>query len=296
MAVLLPQGMPALDELRREGARAMPLRQPPAPAGQRLRVAVLNLMPTKQATELQLARLFAALPVDIELRFLRMESHRSRNADPAHLDAFYRPARGLYEEGADGLVITGAPVEKLPFEDVDYWPELCEFMDWSRKGVRSTLHICWGAQAGLYRHYGVGKQNLEVKMFGVFAHRVLESADPLVEGFDDEFLAPHSRHTGVDEAALAAAPGVKLLAASERAGAYLAAGDGGRLAFVFGHPEYDRRTLAAEYERDRARGLAQAAPENYYPDGNPTLAPRVLWKAHARLLYSNWISRCVMGA
>jgi homoserine O-succinyltransferase len=199
-------------------------------------------------------------------------------------------------ERFDGLIITGAPVETLPFEQVDYWPELVRLMDWSRTNVWSTLHICWGAQAGLYRHFGVPKHGLPAKVFGLFPHRVLVPSEPLLRGFDEVFFAPHSRHTEVRGQDIAAVKGLKLLAVSEEAGVYMAASEDGRMVFVTGHPEYDRLTLKAEYDRDVARGLPIEVPRNYFPDDDPTKEPLVTWRSHAHLLYSNWLNYYVYQA
>ncbi|MEN6492296.1 MAG: homoserine O-succinyltransferase, partial [Rectinema sp.] len=258
-----------------------------------LHIAVLNLMPTKMVTETQLLRLLGNTPLQTDIRFIRMSSHDSVNTPPEHLDAFYEPLDEIFDERFDGLVITGAPVETLPFEEVDYWPELVRLMDWSATHVWSTLHICWGAQAGLYHHYGVGKRPLPRKMFGLFRHRALDLKEPLLRGFDEEFLAPHSRHTEVCADAIAAVPHLKLLAVSEEAGVYLVASQDGRRVFVTGHPEYDRLTLKAEYDRDLAKGLPIAPPVNYFPGDDPAREPLMTWRAHAHLLYANWLNYCV---
>jgi homoserine O-succinyltransferase/O-acetyltransferase len=293
MPVRIPDELPAARELENENIFVMSKSRALGQDIRALRIAVLNLMPTKLVTELQILRLLSNTPIQVDVRLIRMASHDSKNTPSEHLDAFYEPLEDILGERFDGLVITGAPVETLPFEEVDYWPELVRLMDWSKTNVWSTLHICWGAQAGLYHHFGIGKSALPEKMFGVFAHSVLDPSAPLVRGFDDGFFAPHSRHTTVDASAIARAPGLRLLASSDEAGAYLAASSDDRFVFVTGHPEYDSHTLKAEYERDRAKGLAIQVPCNYYPDDDPAMEPRMRWKAHAHLLYANWLNYCV---
>jgi homoserine O-succinyltransferase len=255
-----------------------------------LRIAILNLMPTKIDTETQLLRLLGSTALQVEVTLLHMGSHTSRNTPAAHLAAFYATFDQVHDHKFDGLVITGAPVEKLPFEEVDYWPELCEVLDWSADHVFSTLHVCWGAQAALYRHHGVKKYPLDEKLFGIFEHRVLEPRSPILSGFDDVFAAPHSRHTEVRAEDVLAVGDVVILAESDEAGVYLAASLDGRQLFVTGHPEYDPGTLRAEYERDVALGLSITVPRNYFPGDDPTRPPRVTWRSHAFLLYSNWLN------
>ena len=261
-----------------------------------LRIAVLNLMPVKIVTETQLLRLLGNTPLQVDISFVRMESHESRNTPSEHLDAFYEPLERILDERFDGLVITGAPVETLPFEEVDYWPELVRLMDWSRTNVWSTLHICWGAQAGLYRHFGIGKFPLPAKMFGLFHHRALDLSEPLLRGFDEVFLAPHSRHTEVRAQDIQRTPGLKLLCISDEAGVYIAATEDRRMVFVTGHPEYDRLTLKAEYDRDIAKGLRIAVPANYFPNNDPSQSPPMTWRSHAHLLYANWLNYAVYQA
>ncbi len=261
-----------------------------------LRIAVLNLMPTKIVTETQLLRLLSNSPLQVDISFIRMETHESKNTPAEHLDAFYEPLERVLNERFDGLVVTGAPVETLPFEEVDYWPELVRLMDWSGTNVWSTLHICWGAQAGLYHHYGVPKYPLAAKMFGLYPHRVLEPHAPLVRGFDEVFLAPHSRHTEVRREDILRVKELKLLAVSEEAGVYMAASKDGRMVFVTGHPEYDRLTLKAEYDRDKAKGLPITVPKNYFPDDEPAREPPSTWRSHAHLLYANWLNYHVYQA
>ncbi len=255
-----------------------------------LRIAVLNLMPTKIVTETQLLRLLGNSPLQVDVSFVRMDSHESKNTPIEHLDAFYEPLDRILTERFDGLIITGAPVETLEFEEVDYWPELVELMDWSRSNVWSTLHICWGAQASLYHHFGIKKYPLPAKMFGLFHHRALDLNEPILRGFDEVFLAPHSRHTEVRREDIERVPGLKLLAVSEEAGVYIVVNDDGRMVFVTGHPEYDRLTLKAEYDRDIGRGLPIGVPANYFPADDPGLPPLMTWRSHAHLLYANWLN------
>jgi homoserine O-succinyltransferase len=261
-----------------------------------LRIAVVNLMPTKIVTETQVLRLLGNTPLQVDITFIRMGSHESKNTPSEHLDAFYESLDDIWQERFDGLIITGAPVETLPFGEVDYWPELVHLMNWSRTNVWSTLHICWGAQAGLYHHYGVAKHPVSAKVFGLYEHRVLAPREPLMRGFDEVFSAPHSRHTEVRESDIASISGLKLLAVSEEAGVYMAISDDRRMVFVTGHPEYDALTLKAEYDRDIAKGLAIAVPRNYFPNDDPSQPPVVTWRSHAHLLYANWLNYCVYQA
>ncbi|SLM18525.1 homoserine transsuccinylase [uncultured spirochete] len=293
MPVRIPDDLPAAKQLEEENIFVMTKERAFHQDIRELHIAVLNLMPTKMVTETQLLRLLGNTPLQTDIRFIRMTSHDSVNTPPEHLDAFYEPLDEILDEHFDGLVITGAPVETLPFEEVDYWSELVRLMDWSTTHVWSTLHICWGAQAGLYHHYGVGKRPLPRKMFGLFRHKALDLKEPLLRGFDEEFLAPHSRHTEVCADAIAAVPHLKLLAVSEEAGVYLVASQDGRRVFVTGHPEYDRLTLKAEYDRDLAKGLPIAPPVNYFPGDDPAREPLMTWRAHAHLLYANWLNYCV---
>jgi homoserine O-succinyltransferase len=293
MPVRLPDELPAARELEEENIFVMTRERARHQDIRELRIAVLNLMPTKMVTETQLLRLLGNTPLQTDIRFIRMSTHDSRNTPTEHLDAFYEPLDEVVHERFDGLVITGAPVETLDFEEVDYWPELVRLLDWSATHVWSTLHICWGAQAGLYHHYGIRKRPLPAKMFGLFHHRALDLRESLLRGFDEVFLAPHSRHTEVAAQDIEAVAGLKLLAVSEEAGAYLAASRDGRRVFVTGHPEYDRLTLKAEYDRDLAKGLPIAVPANYFPGDDPGRAPLMTWRSHAHLLYANWLNYCV---
>jgi homoserine O-succinyltransferase/O-acetyltransferase len=293
LPVNIPRNLPARKTLESENVFVMSETRAGHQDIRPLRIAIVNLMPTKVDTETQLLRLLGNTPLQVQISLVRMDSHESRNTSPEHLAAFYATFDQVREQKFDGLVVTGAPVELLPFEEVDYWPELCEVMDWSVDHVFSTLHVCWGAQAGLYHHYGIKKYSLEQKMFGVFQHRVLDPHSPVMRGFDELFPAPHSRHTEVRADDVRTAAGLTLLAESAEAGVYLAGSEDGRRLFVTGHPEYDRYTLKSEYERDVARGLGIEVPRNYFPGDDPAQPPMVTWRSHAFLLYSNWLNYCV---
>ena len=292
MPIRIPDALPATDQLLSENIFVMTEYRAMHQDIRPLRVVLLNLMPTKIATETQILRKLSNTPLQIEITLLRMASHDAKNVSEQHLETFYRTFDLLESQHFDGMIITGAPVELLEFEDVDYWPELCEIMEWSRTHVHSTLHICWGAQAGIYYHYGVPKYELPKKMSGVFEHRQIEAklTSPLLRGFDDLFWAPHSRYTEVRAEDIDAHPELELLAVSDEAGVYAAKSVDSHRFFVFGHPEYDRATLNGEYERDLARGLEIEMPAHYYPDDDPTQAPRSNWRAHAQLLYTNWLN------
>jgi homoserine O-succinyltransferase len=296
MPVRIPDTLPAKKTLAEENIFVITKERAIHQDIRALRIAVLNLMPTKIVTETQILRLLGNSPLQIDVTFIRMETHEHTHTPTEHLDAFYEPVRRVLRERFDGLVITGAPVETLPFEQVDYWRELAELMEWSKRNVWSTLHICWGAQAGLYHHFGVPKYPLPEKMFGLFRHRILEPHEPLLRGFDDVFFAPHSRHTEVRREDIERVPELKLLSVSDAAGVYMAASGDGRMVFVTGHPEYDRLTLKAEYDRDAAKGLPIAVPANYFPGGDPSREPEVTWRSHAHLLYSNWLNYYVYQA
>ena len=257
-----------------------------------LKVAIVNLMPTTLDTEIQLLRLLGNTPLQVDISFLRMASHESRNAPPGHLERFYSCASEIMRQGRryDGFVITGAPVETLSFEDVDYWEELAAVIDYTAKNVWSTMHICWGAQAGLYRRYGVPKKPLPKKLFGIFPHAVNERFSPLFRGFDDEFLAPQSRHTECDRDAIAAQEALAIQSETGEAGVFIVTARGGREIYVTGHLEYDPLTLDREYRRDLGKGLPIAVPKNYYPGDEPSNDPVVRWRAHAHLFFSNWLN------
>lgn len=255
-----------------------------------LQICILNLMPMKQDTELQLLRALSNTPLHIEVSFMKMNSHVSLNTPIAHLNRFYNTFDELKAQRFDGLIITGAPVEQIPFEEVDYWPELCEIMDWTRTHVTSTLHICWGAQAGLYYHFGLEKVLLPAKLFGVFDHKVMNRKIPLVRGFDDYFMIPHSRHTAVRTEDIHNCEELTVLAESEEAGVLLCMTEGGKQIYLMGHPEYDRYTLHQEYQRDQEKGLSIALPKNYYPEDDDTKKPNLQWRSHSNNLYSNWLN------
>lgn len=255
-----------------------------------LQVCILNLMPVKQDTELQLLRALSNTPLHVEVTFMKMNSHISLNTPIQHLNRFYNTFDELKERKFDGMIITGAPVEQIPFEEVDYWAELCEIMDWAKTHVTSTFHICWGAQAGLYYHYGLKKVLLPRKLFGVYRHKVMNRKNPLVRGFDDYFLIPHSRHTAVLSEDIHQYKELTVLAESDEAGVLLCMSEGGKEIYVMGHPEYDRYTLHKEYVRDKEKGLPIEVPKNYYPDDDDTQKPSLEWRAHCNILYSNWLN------
>lgn len=255
-----------------------------------LQVCILNLMPVKQDTELQLLRALSNTPLHVEVTFMKMNSHISLNTPIQHLNRFYNTFDELKARKFDGMIITGAPVEQIPFEEVDYWAELCEIMDWAKTHVTSTFHICWGAQAGLYYHYGLKKVLLPRKLFGVYRHKVMNRKNPLVRGFDDYFLIPHSRHTAVLSEDIHQCTELTVLAESDEAGVLLCTSEGGKEIYVMGHPEYDRYTLHTEYVRDKEKGLPIEVPKNYYPDDDDTQKPSLEWRAHCNILYSNWLN------
>ena len=261
-----------------------------------LAICILNLMPVKQDTELQLLRSLSNTPLQVDVTFMKMNSHVSLNTSITHLNKFYNTFDELRGKQYDGLIITGAPVEQIPFEEVDYWPELCEIMEWSKTHVTSTFHICWGAQAGLYYHFGLNKVLLPQKLFGVFSHKVSNRRVPLVRGFDDYFYIPHSRHTAVSAEEIHACKELMVMAESEEAGVLLAMAGDGRQIFVMGHPEYDRYTLHNEYMRDKEKGLPIQVPKNYYPDDDCTRRPNLLWRSHCNNLYTNWLNYYVYQA
>ncbi|MCI6959615.1 MAG: homoserine O-succinyltransferase [Oscillospiraceae bacterium] len=290
MPLIIPKTLPAYGVLGSENVFVMHKRRARTQHIRPLRIVALNLMPTKIATETQLARLLANSPLQVQLTLLHTASHAASHVPGEHMEAFYKTFDEIRGERFDGMIITGAPVEQMPFEEVDYWPELCQIMDFTRTNVYSTLHVCWGAQAALYHHFGIQKRPLPEKMFGIFPHRVTRPSNPLVRGFDEEFWAPHSRHTGIDEEQVKACRDLRVLAESDEAGIYLMSTDSGRQIFVTGHPEYERLTLDAEYRRDVAKGLPIAPPRHYYPGDDPSKEPVYRWRAHAFLLYTNWLN------
>lgn len=291
MPICIPDDLPAAQTLKKENIFVMGAKRAIAQDIRPLRIGVLNLMPTKVATETQLARLLGNTPLQVELELIKLDSHVSKNTPPEHMVAFYRSFSEIKGEKFDGFIITGAPVEQMPFEEVDYWPELCEVMEWTKTHVYSTLHICWGAQAALYYHYGVQKHPLPEKMFGVFPHRIVYPNPILMRGFDDIFYVPHSRHTTVlEEEVREKAPDIRILATSQTAGLYAAFTEGGRQVFLTGHSEYDADTLKKEYLRDLDAALPIAPPVNYFEDDDPQKEPVVRWRSCANLLFSNWLN------
>ena len=290
MPIRIPNDLPAAATLQQENIFVMSQKRAVAQDIRPLEIVLLNLMPTKIVTETQLSRLLGNTPLQVNLELMHTSSHCAKNVPQEHLLSFYKSFDELKHRKFDGMVITGAPVEKLNFEDVDYWPELCEIMEWSKTHVHSTFHICWGAQAGLHYHYGIGKENLPEKLFGVFKHQVDYKRSILLRGFDDCFWAPHSRYTTIRRDDIEAIPDLKILASSEQAGVYALMNKGGRQIFVTGHSEYDPETLRTEYLRDKNLGLPIRVPENYCPDDDDTKDPIVRWRGHANLLFSNWLN------
>lgn len=293
MPIKIPAGLPAGEVLEAENIFVMDENRAIHQDIRPLKIAVLNLMPTKITTENQLIRLLSNTSLQIDLTLLQTASHTPKNTAKEHMEAFYKSFFDVRNEKFDGLIITGAPVEILDFEDVDYWNELCCVMDWAETNVFSTFYICWAAQAGLYYHYGIPKHMRKEKLFGVFGHELENPTHPLVRGFDEYFYAPHSRHTEVNRKDIENVPELEIIASSEKAGVYIAAAKNMRRFFITGHAEYDRDTMASEYFRDLQRGLDISIPENYFPDGNPSREPKNVWKAHAHLLFSNWLNYCV---
>lgn len=290
MPIQIPNDLPAANTLLQENIFVMTQQRAESQQIRPLEIVLLNLMPTKIATETQLSRLLGNTPLQVHLELMHMSSHKSKNVSQDHLLNFYKSFDELKDRKFDGMVITGAPVEQLDFEDVDYWQELCQIMEWSKTNVHSTFHICWGAQAGLYYHYGVPKYPLEHKLFGVFAHQADYKRAILLRGFDDIFWAPHSRHTTILREDVENIPGLKILASSKEAGVYAVMSKGGRQIFVTGHSEYDPETLNNEYVRDKNLGLEIAVPKNYFPNDDDTQPPIVRWRSHANLLFSNWLN------
>ena len=255
-----------------------------------LKVAILNIMPLKEETELAILRLLSNSPLQTDVTFVTMKSHVSVNTSTSHLNKFYVYYDQIKDQKFDGLIITGAPVEQMEFEEVDYWDEICQIMEWSKTNVTSTFHICWGAQAGLYYHFGLQKKMLPKKLSGIYWHKVLKRKEPLVRGFDDEFYAPHSRYTEVSAEDIHNCPDLTVLAESDEAGVFLCIANGGKQIFVTGHPEYDRYTLDYEFKRDTEKGINPDIPKNYYPDDNPVNKPLLLWRSHSQNLYTNWLN------
>ena len=255
-----------------------------------INIAIVNLMPLKEDTELQILRSLSNTPLQVDVSFVALTSHESTHTSMSHINKFYQTFDEIKASYFDGLIITGAPVELMEYEEVDYWEEISEIMEWSKTHATSTLHLCWGAQAGLYYHYGIDKFLLDEKMFGVFEHRVMNRKIPLVRGFDDVFCAPHSRHTEVRKEDILKHEDLTILAESDEAGVFLVMNQDGKQIFVMGHPEYDRITLHNEYMRDKNKGLPIAPPKNYYPDDDDTKKPLLQWRSHGNILYSNWLN------
>ena len=290
MPIRIPNDLPAVKTLNDENIFVMTETRAITQDIRPLKILLLNLMPKKIETETQLSRLLGNSPLQVELELIHTKSHKSKNTPAEHLLAFYKTFDDVKHRTFDGLIITGAPVENMPFEEVEYWDELCEIMEWSKTHVHSTFHICWGAQAGLYYHFGIDKKPLDKKMFGVFKHKADYKRSILFRGFDDEFMVPHSRHTTVDIEDVRKVPEIKILASSEEAGVYAMATAEGKQIFITGHSEYDANTLANEYFRDLNEGKPIEIPKNYFPSDNPENEPVVTWRSHANLLYSNWLN------
>lgn len=290
MPIKMPDNLPAAEILTNENIFVMTEDRAVHQDIRPLRIAILNLMPTKIVTETQLLRLIGNTPIQVEAVLLHPQTHVSRNTSEEHLATFYKTFDEVCSERFDGLIITGAPVENLEFEEVNYWDELKNIMEWSLHNVYSTFHICWGAQAGLYYHYGIKKYPVKEKMFGIFQHRVCKPNTMLLRGFDDIFYAPHSRHTEVRREDIEKVGELDILSESDEAGIYIVKTDGGRQIFVTGHSEYDPLTLKDEYDRDVSKGLDIKVPRNYFPGDDPKQQPIVTWRGHANLLYSNWLN------
>lgn len=290
MPIKIPNGLPAAETLHNENIFVINETRATTQDIRPLKILLLNLMPTKIATETQFARLLGNSPLQVEMELLQTATHKATHVSETHMLSFYKTFDEIKGEKFDGMVITGAPVELMDFEQVTYWDEVCEIMDWSRSHVTSTLHICWGAQAGLYHHYGVRKINLDEKLFGVYPHTADYKQSMLLRGFDDVFMVPQSRYTTVERAEIEKIPELKIIASSEETGVFIAMTDKGRQIFVTGHLEYDADTLKNEYLRDKAKGDDIAVPKNYFPNDDDTKAPLVTWRSHANLLYSNWLN------
>lgn len=290
MPIKIPASLPANSVLQRENIFVMDEERADHQDIRPLKIAILNLMPKKVETETQMLRLLSNTPLQIDLELLQMRSHVSRNTDDDHLFRYYKTLDDVKGQRFDGLIITGAPVEQMPFEEVDYWSELCQVFEWSKTNVYSTFHICWGAQAGLYYHYGIPKYDLPEKMFGIFPHTVEQPFHQLLRGFDELFYVPHSRHTEVREEDILKHPELEILTWSEESGVHIVADRSGRQFFVTGHSEYDRDTLAAEYFRDLEKGLPIHIPAHYFEDDDPKKSPKFIWRGHANLLFVNWLN------
>ena len=296
MPIRVQNDLPVKEILESENIFVMDEHRAIHPAIRPIKIGLLTLMPLKEDTELQILRSLSNTPLQVDVTFVMVSSHEAKNTPTSHLNQFYNRFGEIRDERFDGFIITGAPVEQIPFEEVDYWEELKQIMEWTKTHVTSTLHLCWGAQAGMYYHFGIDKKPLPEKAFGLFWHKVLNRKIPLVRGFDDCFLAPHSRHTEVPMDAVRDDERITVLAESDEVGLFLAMADDGRQIFVMGHPEYDRVTLDGEYKRDLSKGLEIAMPKNYYPDDDPEKTPLLKWRATANNLYTNWLNYYVYQA
>lgn len=290
MPIKTQSDLPAKEILERENIFVMDENRAMHQDIRPISIAIVNLMPLKEETELQILRSLSNTPLQIDVVFVALESHESTHTSLSHLNKFYMTFADIKDQNFDGLIITGAPVEQMEYEEVDYWPEISRIMEWSKTHVTSTLHLCWGAQAGLYYHYGIPKRALDKKMFGVYRHKVMNRKIPLVRGFDDYFYAPHSRHTEVRREDIEKHPGLTILAESKEAGVFLVINEDGSQIFVMGHPEYDRVTLHKEYMRDKEKGLSIEKPVNYYPDDDENQKPLLQWRSHGNILYANWLN------
>ena len=290
MPIRTQSDLPAKEILERENIFVMDENRAMHQDIRPINIVIVNLMPLKEDTELQILRSLSNTPLQVDVSFLTPASHSSTHTSKSHLNKFYQTFDEIKKQYFDGLIITGAPVELMEYEEVDYWPEICEIMEWSKTHVTSTLHLCWGAQAGLYYHYGIPKHILDEKMFGVFRHKVMNRKIPLVRGFDDYFYAPHSRHTEIRKEDILAHEELTILAESEEAGVFLLMNQDGSQIFVMGHPEYDRMTLDSEYKRDKEKGLPISLPANYYPNDDDTQRPLLQWRSHGNIMYANWLN------
>lgn len=290
MPIKIPDKLPAVKVLREENIFVMTDKRASKQDIRPLKILILNIMPTKIVTETQLLRLLGNTPIQVEFDLIQTSSHQSKNTPPEHLERFYKTFADVKNQNYDGMIITGAPVENLEYNQVTYWDEICEIMEWSKHHVTSTLHICWGAQAGMYYHYGIEKQALPRKLSGVYKHKTRAKNVKLLRGFDDSFMAPHSRYTTIPKETIEACSDLKILADSKDAGVYLVISKNGKQVFIFGHCEYDADTLAKEYFRDLDKGINPDIPANYFPDDNPAKTPKMTWRAHAALLFNNWVN------
>ena len=290
MPIKIPNDLPATEVLRNENIFVMTETRAVSQDIRPLKILILNLMPTKIDTETQLSRLLGNTPLQVEIDLMNTASHASKNTSQEHLLAFYKTFEDVKHNYYDGMIITGAPVELTEFEEVDYWDELCTIFEWTKKHVHSTFHICWGAQAGLYYHFGINKHKLDKKMFGIFPHKVDHKGSILFRGSDDIFMVPHSRHTTINREDVEAVDALKILASSDEAGVYAVSTDEGKQIFITGHSEYDANTLNKEYLRDKNAGLPIDIPKNYFPNDDDSQPPLVSWRSHANLLYSNWLN------